>query len=122
MRCNPSLRLWTHRQVQMYNADPNEETIAYAQSYGAALIKGFDVVANDITYHVQIPSTKLAFGYPACPAAAGSGFIAPSAVATLPGYFSQQGTPIAGLMTWSIGWDNTTGWQFADAIAGHALL
>jgi len=105
--------------VQMYNTWAQVETIAYAQTYGAALMKGYDVVANGVTYHVQIPGRKLALGFPACPAAAGSGFITPSAVATLPGYFSQQGTPIAGLMTWSIGWDNETGWQFGSEIARH---
>ena len=55
--------------------------------------------------------------YPATPEAAASGYLPPQEVTPIITYFQTQGTPLAGLMTWSIGWDAGTNWSFAAAMA-----
>lgn len=114
----------------MYNSWAQAETVAYAQGYGAALIAGYEVrSAQGQGFTVKIPGSKMMLGYPAAAGAAGSGYLPPSQVVfhaktddkvvPLIAYFAARGIPIAGLMTWSIGWDHSTNWSFASAVAAE---
>ena len=137
-------------QIQMYNTWAQVETIAYAEQYVQQLLVGYVVAADDETFNVTIPASKLVLGYPASPSGAGSGYIAPSDVvesacgpmdvcsrtfalcysrsrpycvlrcgcgAAVVRALASNGTAIAGLMTWSIGWDHLANWEFANAVA-----
>lgn len=105
-------------QPQMYNTWAAVETTAYAQRYAHELAGGFNLTSAGTTFHVQIPATKLRLGYPSTPKGAGSGYIQPGEVVAMVANLSQHGMPIAGLMTWSIGWDQQADWPFAKAMAG----
>ena len=65
---------------------------------------------------VNIPSSKLVFGYPAAPGAAPSGPSQPweADPAELAAHYQASETLMAtgGAMTWSIGWDATNGWDW----------
>ncbi|MBB6118778.1 glycosyl hydrolase family 18 protein [Nocardiopsis algeriensis] len=73
---------------------------------------------------------QVGLGLPAVPAAAGGGHMAPSQVVraldcleqgTNCGRFSPDTPygPIGGVMTWSINWDATNGYQFAETISAR---
>lgn len=71
---------------------------------------------------LDIPSSKIVFGYPAQPGAAPSG---PSQPWEMPGSSivskyrdSQKLMATGGLMTWSIDWDASKGWSWISAVKG----
>ncbi|TQL78565.1 chitinase [Stackebrandtia endophytica] len=74
--------------------------------------------------------SQVALGLPATPRAAGGGYVNPSVVVaaltcletgTGCGTFTPPNTypGIRGAMTWSINWDATNGYQFANTVGGH---
>lgn len=75
---------------------------------------------------IQIPANKLAIGLPSNPDAAGNGYVRNEAdVRAAWEKLNAQGTPIKGLMTWSINWDagtsangNSYGNEFVRRYAG----
>ena len=71
---------------------------------------------------LDIPSSKLVFGYPAANGAAPAGPSQPweGSPDSLVAYYraSPSLMKTGGLMTWSIGWDATTGWKWIDAVKG----
>eukprot|EP00037_Helgoeca_nana_P011100 m.99305 g.99305 ORF g.99305 m.99305 type:complete len:392 (+) comp20615_c0_seq1:73-1248(+) len=107
-------------QPQMYNTWSAVETTAYAQRYAHELAAGFNLTSGGSTFHVTIPGRQLRLGYPSTPKGAGSGYIAPTEVAAMVANLSAHGLQIAGVMTWSIGWDQQAGWPFAIAMAAGA--
>lgn len=74
---------------------------------------------------IQIPADKLAIGLPSNADAAGSGYVQNEAdVRSALERLTAQGTPIKGLMTWSINWDaghdangNAYGYEFVNRYA-----
>ena len=105
----------------MYNTWAQVETVAFAESYAPRLMAGYHVQGDGQDYFVQISNKKLILGYPATPSGAGSGYLAPSDVVGIAQYFIGRGTPLLGLMTWSIGWDELSGWPLASAVAQSGL-
>lgn len=109
---------------QMYNSWAAVETAAYAQQYAAQLLAGYSIPASagNPAYNVTVPGTKLLLGYPASPSGASSGFLPPATVVgVVQALAANASTAIAGLMTWSIGWDQQAGWEFAKAVAAAGL-
>ena len=103
---------------QMYNTWAQVETAAYAQTYARELIAGFAVSGGGpAPFNVSVPAEKLWLGFPASRQAAGSGFLAPADVVAAVRELQANGTRLGGLMTWSAGWDQQSGWVFADAVA-----
>lgn len=103
---------------QMYNSWGAVETVAFAESYVAALNAGYTATGTaGVSFNVTIPGLKLALGYPASRSAAGSGFIVPGSVVSMVRTLAANNSAIAGLMTWDCGWDEQSGWAFADAVA-----
>ena len=111
-----SIGLFDAVMPQMYNSWGAVETLAYAASYAGALQRGYAVTAAGSTYNVTIPGRALMLGYPASRSAAGSGFLAPAGVVGMARALAANNTPIRGLMTWSIGWDEQNAWEFAEAV------
>ncbi|MDR1210177.1 MAG: hypothetical protein LBK41_07710 [Clostridiales bacterium] len=75
------------------------------------------IIRGDNGY-IRIPPDKLAVGLPASPIAALDGYAAdPSAVINALGRLEREGTPIRGLMTWSINQDSANGFAFAESYA-----
>jgi chitinase len=95
------------------------------------LLYGFKL-GNGQTFPALAPS-QVAFGVPASPSAASSGFTAPSAVLESLEYLrngksyggkyilrNPAGYPsLRGLMTWSINWDQVNGYALSDAVAPY---
>ncbi|MBK9148886.1 MAG: chitinase [Flavobacteriales bacterium] len=93
-----------------------------------ALLQGFGTSGG---FFEPLPAAKVAIGLPACPSAAGGGYVSPAvladAVAYLrgtgpqPGLYQLAGTypDLRGLMTWSINWDAAPGcaasYEFAES-------
>lgn len=102
---------------QMYNTWQAVETIAYAESYAAQLLAGFVVTSGSSSYNITVAGSALLLGFPATPSGAGSGYLSPPAVVAAVRALANNGTAIAGLMTWDIGWDQQGGWPFATAVA-----
>eukprot|EP01059_Diplonema_ambulator_P030779 TRINITY_DN5402_c0_g1_i1.p1 TRINITY_DN5402_c0_g1~~TRINITY_DN5402_c0_g1_i1.p1 ORF type:complete len:323 (+),score=47.42 TRINITY_DN5402_c0_g1_i1:50-970(+) len=109
----PSLGLIDWIQPQMYNSWSQVETLDYAKNYTAMLLQGYAIPSANVTVP-PIPPQKLALGYPASPSGAGSGYLPPCDVAAM---VRDMHPPILGLMTWDIGWDQKSGWKFADCVA-----
>ncbi len=63
---------------------------------------------------------KLLLGYPASPSGASSGYLSPSAVVSMVHALAANSTPIAGLMTWSIGCDSTPNEFRSQRCLSHA--
>jgi hypothetical protein len=63
---------------------------------------------------------KLLLGYPASPSGASSGYLSPSAVVNMVHALAANSTPIAGLMTWSIGCDSTPNEFRSQRCLSHA--
>jgi chitinase len=80
-------------------------------------MQGFACTGDGQTFNLTIPGPQLALGFPASPSGAGSGYQQPATVAALFRALQAAGTPVGGIMAWSIGWDQQAGWAFADAIA-----
>jgi len=110
-----SLDSFTYIQPQMYNTWAAVETIAYAKEYIGKIEAGWTVNISGGTATVKIPSSKILLGFPSSRSAAGSGFLNPADIASM---VRSLGNKIAGIMTWSIGWDQQTNWQFANAFSG----
>ena len=125
--------------VQLYNSgsvygiDGNIYTQGNADFIIAmteALIHGFNTAGG---MFAGFPANKVVIGLPACPSAAGGGFVSPTNVAAAVNYLKGIGTrpgsytlnqpsgypTLGGLMTWSINWDkvstcNTTSYAYAQ--------
>ena len=92
------------------------------------LLTGFTVPgATGDPFFAPFEPEQVAFGLPAAPGAAGSGFTSPNGVLNALGYII-EGTPFGGnyilsspdgfpefrgLMTWSINWDMANNWEFS---------
>ncbi|MCB0819541.1 MAG: T9SS type A sorting domain-containing protein [Bacteroidetes bacterium] len=125
-------------QVQLYNSgsmygiDGNvyvQGTTDFILSQTEALISGFNTSGGAFE---GFPQEKICIGLPACPMAAGGGFISADSLEAAvnyligngpqPGSYSLQNAgsypAIGGLMTWSINWDATPGcnatYEFAN--------
>lgn len=106
--------------VQMYNTLAAGQALSFPPSYASSLAAGFAVAGASTVYSCAVPPSALAFGYPAAPAAAGSGFHAPAEVVAMLRALAFAGTTVAGLMTWSIDHDAVNGWAFARAVAASS--
>lgn len=81
-----------------------------------------DSIIHGSRGYIHIPADKFAIGLPSNPDAAGSGYVKNEAdVRTTLERLSAQGTPIRGLMTWSVNWDagrnasgNPYGYEFVN--------
>ena len=104
-------------QPQLYNAWSQVQTTEYAQKYAQLLDAGYTASGWGHTFDVRVPAGNLLLGYPAAPGGAGSGYIAPEQVVQMVKDLKAKGTAIRGLMTWSIGWDETDGWKWSKAVA-----
>jgi chitinase len=103
---------------QMYNSWPAVETLAYAAAYAAGLAAGCAVSGGGGPAPLAMAVRGPWLGFPASRAAAGSGFQSPPGVVALYRALAANGSaPLGGLMTWSAGWDQQSGWQFAAAVA-----
>ncbi|MBN1412490.1 MAG: carbohydrate-binding protein [Spirochaetales bacterium] len=71
------------------------------------MINGFTVAGGGPT--ITIPASKIVVGLPA-QLGAGGGYMSPADVRTA----YNQVSSIKGLMTWSINWDGSKGWTFAN--------
>jgi len=130
--------------VQLYNSGSmyganggiyNQGTADFIVALGEAMIVGFNVDrwSNQAGPFVGLPANKIAIALPACPDAAGGGYIAPAVVKSAidylrgvgpkPGSYTlinTSGYPdLRGMMTWSVNWDavNTCGaaYEFAGS-------
>lgn len=125
--------------VQLYNSGSvygidgniyNQGSSDFIISMTEALILGFTTAGGTF---VGLPENKVVIGLPACPAAAGGGYVTPANVtaainylrgtAPKPGTYTLNQTSgypnLGGLMTWSINWDkvatcNPTSYQYAQ--------
>jgi chitinase len=98
-------------QPQMYNTWGQVETISYAEKYVSELSGGFSITTpSKSVLNITVPLDKLVLGYPASPNGAGSGYLDPASVVSM-----AVTLKLRGLMTWSIGWDQQSGWKFANA-------
>lgn len=110
-------------QVQLYNSGSmygidggiyTQGTADFIVSQTEALMQGFITSGG---YFAPLPPERVAIGLPACPLAAGGGYVSPSVLASavehLRGSGPQPGSyetvftypALRGLMTWSINWD-----------------
>lgn len=110
-------------QVQLYNSGSmygidggiyNQGTADFIVSQTEAVLQGFNTVGG---YFGPLPAANVAIGLPACPSAAGGGYVSPGVLAAAveyllgtgpqPGSYQLTGAypSLRGLMTWSINWD-----------------
>ncbi len=122
-------------QVQLYNSGSmygidggiySQGTADFIVSQTEALLQGFTTAGG---YFAPLPPEKVAIGLPACPLAAGGGYVPPAvleqAVDYLRGFGPQPGSyhrvgtypTLRGLMTWSINWDATANCSVPDEFA-----
>lgn len=108
-------RLWW-LNMQYYNGSMYD---CAGNSYAAGTVEGFraqtdclddGLVVQGVT--IRVPYEKQVPGLPA-QEGAGGGYMAPSLVSQA--YGSYDGA-LKGLMTWSINWDGSRGWTFADNV------
>ena len=125
--------------VQLYNSGSmyaidgniyNQGTSDFIVAMTEALIQGFVTSGG---FFQGLPANKVVIGLPACPSAAGGGFVNTTAVENavkyLRGVGPQPGTYVlanangysnlGGMMTWSINWDkvatcNSNSFEYAD--------
>jgi chitinase len=76
-----------------------------------ALIDGF-FVAHGSVFFQGLPASKVVIGLPAAPGA-GGGYMAPSAVQSGFSTLRAEYPNLRGLMTWSVNWDASKGYEFA---------
>ncbi len=119
------LHVQLYNSGSMYGLDGNiyvQGTADFIIAMTEAAIQGFDVDrwSNQAGPFYGLPPEKVAIGLPACPNAAGGGFVDTATVASAvryilgngpkPGSYTlvnPNGYPtLAGMMTWSINWDN----------------
>ena len=122
-------------QVQLYNSGSmygidggiySQGTADFIVSQTEALLQGFTTGGG---FFAPLPPEKVAIGLPACPLAAGGGYVSPAvleqAVDYLRGVGNQPGSyqrvdtypTLRGLMTWSINWDAVGSCAVADEYA-----
>lgn len=122
-------------QVQLYNSGSmygidggiyTQGTADFIVSQTEALLQGFTTGGG---FFAPLPPEKVAIGLPACPLAAGGGYVSPAvleqAVNYLRGTGPQPGSyqrvatypTLRGLMTWSINWDAVASCAVADEFA-----
>ncbi|HMQ74902.1 MAG TPA: chitinase [Flavobacteriales bacterium] len=122
-------------QVQLYNSGSmygidggiyTQGTADFIVSQTEALLQGFTTSGG---FFAPLPPEKVAIGLPACPLAAGGGYVTPAvleqAVDYLRGTGPQPGSyqrvatypTLRGLMTWSINWDAVGSCAMADEYA-----
>ena len=122
-------------QVQLYNsgsmygidgATYTQGTADFIVSQTEALLQGFSTAGG---YFAPLPPEKVAIGLPACPLAAGGGYVPPAVLEQAvdylhgfgpqPGSYQRVGTypTLRGLMTWSINWDATANCSVPDEFA-----
>jgi chitinase len=122
-------------QVQLYNSGSmygidggiyTQGTADFIVSQTEALLQGFTTGGG---FFAPLPPEKVAIGLPACPLAAGGGYVTPAvleqAVDYLRGTGPQPGSyqrvatypTLRGLMTWSINWDDVGSCAVADEYA-----
>jgi chitinase len=122
-------------QVQLYNSGSmygidggtyTQGTADFIVSQTEALLQGFSTGGG---FFAPLPPEKVAIGLPACPNAAGGGYVTPAvleqAVDYLRGTGAQPGSyqrvatypNLRGLMTWSINWDAAPGCASANEFA-----
>lgn len=129
-------------QVQLYNSGTmfGVDQIIYTQGTADfivamtdAVIEGFSTAGGEFQ---GLPASKVAVGLPACPSAAGGGYVEPNTVAAAVDYLlGLDGQPgayalvdaaghpeLGGMMTWSINWDAASAcggtYAYADVFAG----
>jgi chitinase len=123
--------------VQLYNSGSmygidggiyTQGTVDFIVSQTEAVLQGFGTVGGSFA---PLPAEKVAIGLPACPSAAGGGYVSPAVLAAAVGYLRGAGPQpgqyqllsaypdLRGLMTWSINWDAAPGcaaaYEFADS-------
>jgi chitinase len=122
-------------QVQLYNSGSmygidggiyTQGSADFIVSQTEALLQGFTTGGG---FFAPLPPEKVAIGLPACPLAAGGGYVTPAvleqSVDYLRGTGPQPGSyqrvasypALRGLMTWSINWDAVVGCAVADEYA-----
>ena len=90
----------------------------------------FQTALADILLDGHLRADQVGLGLPASPRGAGSGYVAPSVVnnaldclatATNCGSYKPAAKypTIRGAMTWSINWDASNGYQWANTVGGH---
>jgi chitinase len=131
--------------VQLYNTGSvnaldgqayNSAIPDFLVSMSDMLINGFDVASTGFHFD-GLPASKIMVGIPACPSAAGSGYIQPTeAIKALDymrfgttffgrNYNLQDGVhpDLRGVMTWSINWDVAAGCaaanEFSDSYSNY---
>lgn len=108
-------RLWW-LNMQYYNGSMYD---CSGNSYAAGTVAGFRAQTDCLNAGLNIQGTTIRVPYdkqvPGLPAqqGAGGGYMAPSLVSQA--YGSYNGS-LKGLMTWSINWDGSRGWTFADNV------
>lgn len=107
----------TYVAPQLYN---NGMPLGSVEKYIESMQKNAVIKWGDESLVLNIPSSKLVFGYPAADGAAPSG---PSqsweaTPESLVSYYRNSKILMAtgGVMTWSIGWDATAGWKWIEAV------
>ncbi|MET9463880.1 chitinase [Streptomyces sp. NPDC006544] len=108
-------RLWW-LNMQYYNGSMYG---CSGDSYQAGTVQGFTAqttcLNNGLTIQgttVKVPYDKQVPGLPAQPGA-GGGYMTPSLVSQS---WNAFGGSLKGLMTWSVNWDGSKGWTFADNV------
>ena len=102
---------------QLYNNGiPLGNLDKYVQSMQSSAVIKWD----GLSLSLNVPSSKLVFGYPAAP---GAGSFAQSWEADpelLVEYYKNSSILMAtgGVMTWSVGWDAANEWKFIGAVKG----
>ena len=77
-----------------------------------ALIDGFNVAGGN-GFFQGLPASKIVIGLPSTPGA-GGGYMSPSLVQSAMSQLRSQYPSLRGLMTWSINWDASNGYEFAN--------
>jgi hypothetical protein len=122
-------------QVQLYNSGSmygidggiyTQGTADFIVSQTEALLQGFQTGGG---FFAPLPPEKVAIGLPACPLAAGGGYVSPALLAQTvdylrgtgpqPGSYQRVATypTLRGLMTWSINWDAVASCAAANEFA-----
>ncbi|WP_392749904.1 chitinase [Streptomyces sp. LN590] len=108
-------RLWW-LNMQYYNGSMYG---CSGDSYSAGTVQGFtvqtDCLNNGLTIQgttIKVPYDKQVPGLPAQPGA-GGGYMTPNLVSQA---WNTYGGGLKGLMDWSLNWDGSKGWTFADNV------
>ncbi|KAH9892373.1 glycoside hydrolase family 18 protein [Xylariomycetidae sp. FL2044] len=111
-------RLWW-LNMQYYNGDMYG---CAGDSYAAGTVAGFVAQTDCLNQGLTVAGTTVQVPYdmqvPGLPAqsGAGAGYMSPDLVGQAWDHYAGQ---LKGLMTWSINWDGSKGWTFADNLSGR---